>query len=277
MTDDILKHFEEKFANLPEGTVLVPPTDDDDSDVRSVEFNDPELMSGKGDPKLTPTEVKTITQFISEYPYSMLTYLCRVRNIKPAEAVTKVMAFEPNNNWWDEDAFADALKQDADRLTAEEWEPGVTPSEPLTKAQAFVQFDAVVRVSLDAQWDVYDMAHRTGLDFETLGTYLVDYCISNLLSKYKYIGGERKWVFSPETIKRAAVNNSWCNGWPYETRPMTPYVHYCATCGTCFTDTEKVCLACGASRCLTPVHPFSIPGKVTPGNDLADFGEIANL
>jgi len=60
MTDDILKHFEEKFANLPEGTVLVPPTDDDDSDVRSVEFNDPELMSGKGDPKLTPTEVKTL-------------------------------------------------------------------------------------------------------------------------------------------------------------------------------------------------------------------------
>jgi hypothetical protein len=275
MTDDNPKHFEENIANL-EGTVLLPPTDDDDSDVKDVVFGDPTLMLGKGDPTLTPDQVETITRFIRNYPYSKLTYLCRVLKIKPAEAVTVVMTFEPNNSWWDEEAFADALKQDAEGLTAEDWEPGVSPVTKLTKAQAFTLFDHIMKVKFDSDWDVYDMMHRMNLEREELGTYLVDYCVSTVLSQMKYIGGERKWVFSPETINNAVVNSSWINGWP-NLNEFTPYCHYCPSCGTLFTDIEVNCNACGASRCFKPKHPIPIPGKDTAGDDLAEFYEIANL
>jgi hypothetical protein len=276
MTDEILKHFEEKLTNIPESTVLVPPNGDDDCDVKSVEFNDPELMFGKGDPKLTPTEVKAITQFISSYPYSTLTYLCRVLNIKPAGAVTKVMAFEPHNTWWGEDVFADALKKDADDLTAKGWEPGVTPVGKLNKAQAFTLFEHIVKVDVDCDWSVWDMLHRMNLEPEELGAYLVDYLVSELLSQMKYIGGDTKWLFDPETIKMAAVNNSWIGGWPK--REVTPYIHLCPACGTFYNEleTETVCAACGSPRCFEPERPISIPGKVTTG-DLVDLDEIVNL
>lgn len=275
MTDDILKHFED---NLPEGTVLVPPTDDDDSDVTDVDFGDPKMMIGKGDPTVRPDEMKTITGFIRNYPYSTLTYLCRRHNWKPSDAAAKVMAFEPNNVWWDEDQFADALQKDTDRLTAEGWEPGVEPSEPLTQAQVFTLFEHIIKVELDSDWDVYDMMHRMNLEPEELGKYLVDYMVSDLLSKMKYIGGDQKWIFAPETIKNAAIDNSWANSsWPE--RVVTPYVHYCPSCGTFYNDkeTETACAACGASRQFEPERPISLPYSYSgdPLEDLAD--ELANL
>jgi hypothetical protein len=44
---DVLTYLEAKFASLPEGSVLVPP--DDDNDVRDLEFNDPSQMYGPED------------------------------------------------------------------------------------------------------------------------------------------------------------------------------------------------------------------------------------
>jgi len=233
-------------------------------------------MFGEENPKLTPVEVETISKFISNYPYSTLTYLCRMLSLKPAEAAAKVMTFDLCNEWWDKDAFAAALNRDCDRLIAQEWEPGVSPITPLTKGQAFQLFEHTARVEIDVTWDVYDMMHRMSLEPEALRAYLVDYCISSLLSRMKHIGGGQSWVFAPETIENAAINNSWINGWPNRNE-ITPYCHYCLSCGTFFTDTEATCDACGASRCLVPQRPVPIPGEIEERNHAVSFDEIANL
>jgi hypothetical protein len=45
---DVLANLQAKLDDLPAGTVLEPPTnDDDDSDVKDVEFGDPKLMKPK--------------------------------------------------------------------------------------------------------------------------------------------------------------------------------------------------------------------------------------
>jgi hypothetical protein len=241
-----------------------------------VQFGNPKMMLPVLPPNttLTPDEVKSIGQFIRNYPYTTLTYLCRKHNWTPAEALPRVLSIVKANQWWDEEQIEDALRDNVERL--KDWVPGVSPATKLNKAQAFTLLEHTLKVDMDSDWDVYDFMHRMNLEPEELGAYFADYVVSSLLSQLKYIGGDQKWVFSPETIKDASIHNSWATStWPK--RELTPYVHYCPACGTFYTDTESNCTACGSPRCFKPERPISIPGTVTTGDDLADFDEIANL
>jgi hypothetical protein len=237
-----------------------------------VEFGDPKLMSGRRGAGLTPEQVQTIDPFIRGYPYTTLTCLCRKLGFTPAEAVTRIMAFEPSNAWWDEDEFAAALNEDAERLTAEGWEPGTPSPSPMTKGQAFQLFDQIVKIELGTAWRIGDMMHRMRLEQEVLGEYFVDYVVSELLSRMKYID-EQKWVFSPETITNAALNNSWIAGG--SKRELTPYVHICPACGAEYTDTESKCVACGAPRCFQPERPIHVPSE--PRHDDPSINELDEL
>jgi hypothetical protein len=204
---DVLAHLQAKFDALPAGTVLVPPTnDDDDSDVRDVEFGDPKLMSRAND-----TDADVIEEFIRNYPYQEFTYICRRLKMKPAECLERVLAFnEEGNGWYSAAQETESLKADAAKLIEEGWEPGTPPPTPMTKAEVFTLLHAILKVKLDmdSNWSIYDMIHRTGLETEELAKYVVDYTVTHVLSTFKYMG-EQKWMLSPDQIEEAAAHCEW--------------------------------------------------------------------
>jgi hypothetical protein len=99
------------------------------------------------------------------------------------------------------------------------------------------------------------MAYRMGLEVEVMAKYIVDYTVTRLCHRHKYMGGE-KWLLSPKEIGEAVANCAWNtadNHWPVPDgmKPPVPFVDFCSTCGVFFTAAETIC-ACGALRMYEP-------------------------
>jgi hypothetical protein len=176
----------------------------ENSDVREVQFGDPELM------RIT-SEEELIEEFVRSYPYQEFDYICRKLRLPPAEALKRILPLATEGNpWYTPEIFAESIKKDAAHRIEAGWEPGTPPPTPMTKAEVFTLFNAILKAKfdLDSNWSIYDMIHRTGLETEELGKYLVDYAVTHVLSTFKYMG-DRKWLLSPEEIQEAAVHCEW--------------------------------------------------------------------
>jgi hypothetical protein len=171
-----------------------------------VQFNDPALMG-----TTNWSEGELIEEFLQSYPYMEFTWLCRKLKLAPNEALKRVLAVDPEDNQsCSGTQIVESLKAEAERLTAEGWEPGAPPSTPMTKAGVFTLFNATVKVNFNlyTAWSIYDMAYRSGLETEELCKYLVDYAVTHVLRTFKYMG-DQKWLLSPEEIQEAAVHCEW--------------------------------------------------------------------
>jgi hypothetical protein len=176
----------------------------ENSDVREVQFGDPELM------RIT-SEEELIEEFVRSYPYQEFDYICRKLRLPPAEALKRILPLATEGNaWYTPEIFAEDIKKEAAGWIEAEWEPGTPPSAPMTKAEVFTLFAAILKVELKlkSSWSIYDMAYRTGMDVESLASYFVDYVVTHVLSTFKYLGGQ-KWLLSPEEIQEAAVHCEW--------------------------------------------------------------------
>jgi hypothetical protein len=220
-----------------------------------VEFGDPEFMQ-------VYTEDELIEEFIRNYPYQEFTYICRKLRCSPAEALNRILPHVQDGNDWDTgDIGIKSLKEEAERLAAEGWEPGIPPTKPLTKAQLYRLLDFIfkVKLELDSTWSIYDMAFRMGLPVDETVKLLVDYTVSMVLGQFKYMG-DRKWLLSPEEIGKAAANCEWIQGYPAfkefeetDKQPSAPYKDYCPNCAVFYNSVPEpkvpgMCGSCGARK-----------------------------
>jgi len=257
--DGIMEYLQVKFAALSKGNVLVPPTSDDD-DIEAVDETDPKWRTLGIDGR----DAEVIEHFIDNYPYTGFKYLCRKLKLTPAEALARV---ERVVRIVGDDAFfcfaqgsgVENLKAEAQKLIDEGWEPGTPPAQPMSKAEVFTILKHVlmVEVNIDGPWTLYDMAHRMGLEAEVMAKYIVDFTVTRLCQRHKYMGGEGR-LLSPKEIGEAVANCAWNtepNGWPVsykEKEPYVPFVDFCSACATFFIAAEAVCTACGALRMYEP-------------------------
>jgi hypothetical protein len=226
-----------------------------DSDVKDVQFGDPKLMK-------VDTEDGLIEEFIRNYPYQEFTYICRKLPCSPAEALNRILPHvQDGNGWYTGHIESESLKAEAERLTAEGWEPGIPPTKPLTKAQLYTLLRSIfkVKLDLDSPWSLYDMAYRMGLPTDGMVKLLVDYTVSTVLGHFKYIG-DCKWLLSPEEIGKAAANCEWIHGYPafkeFEgtgKQPSVPYKDYCPNCAVFYNSVPEpkvpgTCGCCGARK-----------------------------
>jgi hypothetical protein len=105
------------FDALPQGTVLVPPTDD--SEVKDVEFNDPKLMAVDLEEELI--------NFIAGYPYTSFRSLCRKLGLTPAEALKRItpLVTQVENCVWTPKETLENITSEANAETERGWEPGI--------------------------------------------------------------------------------------------------------------------------------------------------------
>ena len=81
---DPLSMLKAKFDSLPTGTVLVPPTSDD-NDVEAVDVTDRRWATIGIDGR----DAEVIEHFIDNYPYTEFKYICRKLKLTPAEAFSR--------------------------------------------------------------------------------------------------------------------------------------------------------------------------------------------
>ncbi len=242
----VLAHLQAKFDVLPPGTVLVPPTnDDDDSDVTDVEFNDPKLMKPKNVWYTTPGstdpyedleenvaqakidaaenvyEEDVIINFISGYPYTNLRGLCRKLGLTPAQAIKRIVPLVTmiENCCWTPKQTLEAITSEADSLTKNGWEPGPRPVEPFTPDQLRDMVKEHFRPELKMLMNesIADLAYHSGSNIKDVVRAMVDIATGDTLSRFKYLsldpnGDEAKWLLWPVEIADAAANCQWIRG-----------------------------------------------------------------
>ena len=257
---DPLSMLKAKFDSLPTGTVLVPPTSDD-NDVEAVDVTDRRWATIGIDGR----DAEVIEHFIDNYPYTEFKYICRKLKLTPAEAFSRVaqvvrVVGDDAFRCFDGCSGLEYLKANAQKLIDNGWEPGTPPAQPMSKAEIFTLLKHVlkVEVDIDGPWTLYDMAYRMGLDSQEMAKFIVDYTVTRVCREFKWIGGERKWLLSPDEVGKAAAECAWNtepDGWPVsykEKEPYVPFVDFCSACATFFTAAETICAACGALRMYEP-------------------------
>lgn len=180
------------------------------SDVKDVDFNDPEMMRITSDDEF-------IEEFLTNYPYLTLRWICRKLNLTPAETLKRLKSHikTVDNGVWTPEEGEETLIREVEGEIERGWEPGIKPAPITDEALAGLVAEHVrCDFNTSRDWSVADLAHRSGRDAEDVVAATIQMCIGHVLSHFKYTqfdqqGDECKWLLSPTEIAEAAINCDW--------------------------------------------------------------------